>query len=200
LQFSIRTRAATRALSVAIGVALGLTFGAVCVANGAGSPAKAYGAAALAGYVKASVAPAPAKVLAPVAVTPPALRPLAAPPRTLDCLAAAVYYEARGESAAGRAAVAQVVLNRTRRGGFPSDVCAVVYQGAKRGECQFSFVCNGAMHARREHMAWLDARHVAARALGGYVMAEIGKATFFHAAGASTPSGAVRLGGHVFFT
>jgi len=32
----------------------------------------------------------------------------------VDCLAVAVYFEARGESAAGQAAVAQVVLNRLR--------------------------------------------------------------------------------------
>ena len=34
--------------------------------------------------------------------------------RSLDCLAQAIYYEARSESEDGQRAVAQVVLNRVR--------------------------------------------------------------------------------------
>src|SRR4051812_93931 len=37
----------------------------------------------------------------------------------LDCLTAAVYYEARSESLDGQRAVAQVVLNRVRHPAFP---------------------------------------------------------------------------------
>src|ERR1700677_1873993 len=69
----------------------------------------------------------------------PAHAAAAAPVRDLDCMTAAVYYEARGESAAGQAAVAQVVLNRVRHPAFPKSVCAVVYQGAATHSCQFSF-------------------------------------------------------------
>ena len=61
--------------------------------------------------------------------------------RELDCLSQAVYYEARGESSEGQAAVAQVVLNRLRHPGFPKTVCGVVYQGAQDQACQFSFAC-----------------------------------------------------------
>jgi spore germination cell wall hydrolase CwlJ-like protein len=121
-------------------------------------------------------------------------------PRALDCLAAAVYYEARGENPAGRAAVAQVVLNRTRRPGYPKSVCAVVYQGSARKACQFSFACNGAMTGRREDAAWLDARRIAARALRGYVFAAVGRATCFHAVHArAAVEGGLRLGGQVFY-
>ena len=59
---------------------------------------------------------------------------------TLRCLAAAVYYEAKSEPMAGQLAVAQVIINRTKSGRFPSDVCGVVKQ---RG--QFSFVRGGAL-------------------------------------------------------
>ena len=190
MRLPIRTRAYALALNV--GVLAGAAFGALAfsgAAHPAQSQAPAYAAAAKKGFDSA-----PQLVAQPIVVTAPPN------PGTVVCLAAAVYYEARGESAAGRAAVAQVVLNRTGRAGFPRTVCAVVYQGAKSGACQFSFVCNGAMRAPLERLAWLDARRVAARALEGYVMAEVGKAVSFHVAGNRLPPGGVRLGAHVFFT
>ena len=74
--------------------------------------------------------------------------------RQLDCLAQAVYYEARGESPAGQAAVAQVVLNRVRHPAFPKSICSVVYQGAQAGHgCQFSFACDGSTRRARERKA-----------------------------------------------
>jgi spore germination cell wall hydrolase CwlJ-like protein len=190
LRFPIRTRAYALALSV--GVLAGATFGALAfsgAAQPAQSQASAYAAAAKRGFESGLRLQAE-----PIVVIAPPKQ------RSIDCLASAVYYEARGESAEGRAAVAQVVLNRTRRPGFPKTVCGVVFQGAGSGACQFSFVCNGAMDAAREPAAWRDARRVAARALEGYVMAEVGRATSFHVAGEHTPPGGVRLGAHVFFT
>jgi hypothetical protein len=122
----------------------------------------------------------------------------------LDCLSEAVYYEARGESPAGQAAVAQVVLNRARNPDYPKSICGVVFQARLEGGCQFSFVCDGAMTRPLEPAAWRQARIVAARALSGYVMTEVGHALNFHVAAASaTPrdaAGAVaHLGRHVFF-
>ncbi|MGZ8997585.1 MAG: cell wall hydrolase [Allosphingosinicella sp.] len=52
-----------------------------------------------------------------------------------DCLAAAVYFEARGEPIEGQLAVAEVVLNRAASGRYPETVCGVVTQ-----PWQFSFV------------------------------------------------------------
>ncbi|MET0274055.1 MAG: cell wall hydrolase, partial [Phenylobacterium sp.] len=49
--------------------------------------------------------------------------------RELDCLTSAVYFEARGESPQGQAAVATVVLNRVKHPAFPKSVCGVVFQG-----------------------------------------------------------------------
>jgi spore germination cell wall hydrolase CwlJ-like protein len=125
--------------------------------------------------------------------------------RDLDCLTAAVYYEARGETAAGQAAVAQVVLNRVRHPAFPKSVCAVVYQGAATHSCQFSFACNGAMRHGHEPAAWDRSRAVAARALSGSVMDGVGRATHFHVAslGGIWGGGMVRVaqvGGHIFYT
>lgn len=206
MRVSIPTRAATLALLLNVAVILGLVFGAVAFAGAANPPspqATAYATAVRSGYDQ-GVPPRPIVALkAAPAKGEPAPEPAAKlkpTPGALNCLSAAVYYEARGESAAGRAAVAQVVLNRMRRAEFPHSVCGVVYQGAAQGDCQFSFVCNGAMHGPREHEAWLDARRVAARALSGHVMTAVGRAISFRAVRGPAPSGAVRLGGHLFFT
>src|SRR5688500_11742487 len=67
-----------------------------------------------------------------------------------ECLATAVYFEARGEPLAGQLAVAEVVLNRSRSGRYPADICAVVKQ-----PWQFSFVRKGQFpHADRGSDAW----------------------------------------------
>ena len=101
--------------------------------------------------------------------------------RELECLTQAVYFEARGETPAGQAAVAQVVLNRVRHPAFPKTVCGVVYQGAaRRTGCQFSFACDGSMRRGREAAAWNRARRVASRALSGAVVGNVGDATHFH--------------------
>lgn len=195
--FSFRTRASARA---AIGVAVA----------GAGLFTAAGGAWVVTGQAHAQTAPflisgpttvPVTRIQAPVLAATVSAPPVAAPsPQALDCLAAAVYYEARGEPLAGQAAVAQVVLNRERRPRFPKSVCGVVYQGVGGRDCQFSFACNGAMRRPREWAAWTRARDVAARALDGYVMAAIGQATCFHAARLGGGEGhAVRVGGHVFF-
>lgn len=125
--------------------------------------------------------------------------------RELDCLTQAVYFEARGETAAGQAAVAQVVLNRVRHPAFPKSVCAVVFQGAARGQgCQFSFACDGSMRRGREMAAWDRARQVAAGALSGGVMALVGDATNFHTTSVSPGWGpnllrVAQVGLHVFY-
>ena len=122
----------------------------------------------------------------------------------LNCLTAAVYYEARGESREGQAAVAQVVLNRVRSPAFPKTVCGVVYQGAAAHSCQFSFACDGSAASHHEAGAWDRARVVAGRALGGYVMSTVAGATHFHVVslGALWNGSMVKVaqvGQHVFY-
>lgn len=101
--------------------------------------------------------------------------------RALLCMTQAVYYEAGYESAVGRRAVAQVVLNRMRHPAFPKSVCGVVYQGAREPVCQFSFVCDGSLYRRPAPGAWQEAERIAAAALAGYVERSVGAATHYHA-------------------
>ena len=100
--------------------------------------------------------------------------------RALQCLTAAIYYEAANEPDDGQAAVAQVILNRVRHPAFPASVCGVVYQGSELPVCQFSFACDGAMARVPMRSAWDRARRAAARALSGAVFAPAGLATHYH--------------------
>ena len=52
-----------------------------------------------------------------------------------NCMAVAVYHEARGESVEGQLAVARVIMNRAASGKYPTSWCGVVKQ-----PWQFSFV------------------------------------------------------------
>ena len=102
--------------------------------------------------------------------------------RALDCMAAAIYYEARYESLDGQRAVAQVVFNRVRHPAYPNSVCGVVFQGSNRTTgCQFTFTCDGAMGRMPDPEGWARARQVAEAALSGYVMKGVGHATHYHA-------------------
>jgi hypothetical protein len=122
----------------------------------------------------------------------------------VDCLTAAVYYEARGEPQAGQEAVAQVVLNRVRNPAFPKSVCGVVYQGVGTRTCQFSFACTDVMRRPLEAQAWDRARTVAQHALSGYVMPTVGRAVSYHTIAlgnlwAGTMVEVARVGQHVFY-
>ena len=46
----------------------------------------------------------------------------------LGCLAANLYFEARGEPLKGQLAVAKVTLNRVKSKQYPDSICAVVFQ------------------------------------------------------------------------
>ncbi|WP_429277217.1 cell wall hydrolase [Novosphingobium gossypii] len=101
--------------------------------------------------------------------------------RALQCMTAAIYYEAASESDAGQRAVAQVVLNRVAHPAYPNTVCGVVYQGSERSTgCQFSFTCDGSLARRPQRMFWERAENVARAALAGYVYAPVGLATHYH--------------------
>ncbi len=211
------TRVNTRALSGAVlaGAGLSVVLAVAYLAGGAAKTANLAGPAPrLADASPQTLAPVAAKpALTPTraALVTPVIHP--APPVTaavahgqgaLDCLTDAVYYEARGEGERGQAAVAQVVLNRVRRAGFPKSVCGVVFQGAAEHACQFSFACDGAMRQGREQAAWRRAHVIAERALDGFVMEEVGDATNFHVAhlGSIWGSGLVKVaqvGAHVFY-
>jgi spore germination cell wall hydrolase CwlJ-like protein len=102
--------------------------------------------------------------------------------RSVDCLTAAIYYEAANEPTDGQRAVAQVVLNRVRHPHYPNTVCGVVFQGHQRTTgCQFSFTCDGSLRRTPIASLWERTRKVAEEALAGYVHRAVGWATHYHA-------------------
>lgn len=80
----------------------------------------------------------------------------------LNCLATAVYFEARGEPYFGQVAVAQVILNRVADPDYPKTICDVVYENSHvHNACQFSFTCDGIADRIREPRAWRWAKRIA---------------------------------------
>ena len=115
----------------------------------------------------------------------------------LRCLAGAVYFEAKGEPLAGQLAVANVIINRSKSGRFPADVCAVVKQ---RG--QFSFVRGGQIPAIGAGRAYRTALAVAQVALDAAWQSPAPKALFFNTPNRVPGSGLTRvamIGNHVFY-
>jgi len=117
-----------------------------------------------------------------------------------DCLANAVYFEARGESLEGQLAVAEVVLNRARSGRYPATWCGVVTQHA-----QFSFVRGGVIPAaNRNSEAWKRAVAIARIAQQGSNRMLAANVLWYHANYVS-PSWGRRLarssviGAHIFY-
>jgi spore germination cell wall hydrolase CwlJ-like protein len=94
-----------------------------------------------------------------------------------NCLATAVYFEARGESVEGQLAVARVVINRAASGRYPSDWCSVVKQPA-----QFSFVRHGEFpQADPNCQAWRKAEAVAELAAANIVPSVGPNVLWYHA-------------------
>lgn len=132
------------------------------------------------------------------------IRPGATP---LECLTQAVYYESRGEPREGQVAVAQVVMNRVNSGRYPASVCAVVFQGADRPGCQFSFACEGNRQGGGVNPAsWARSQAVAQEVLAQSSRANSAPtgADHFHAdyvqpKWAGQMQRLVQIGRHIFF-
>jgi spore germination cell wall hydrolase CwlJ-like protein len=94
-----------------------------------------------------------------------------------NCLATAVYFEARGESLEGQLAVAHVVMNRATSGRYPPDWCSVVKQPA-----QFSFVRHGEFpQADTNSEAWKKAEAIAELAAANIVPSVGTDVLWYHA-------------------
>ena len=94
-----------------------------------------------------------------------------------NCLATAVYFEARGESVDGQLAVARVVMNRAASGRYPRDWCSVVKQPA-----QFSFVRHGEFpYVDANCQAWRRAEAVAELAVANIVPSVSTDVLWYHA-------------------
>lgn len=100
-----------------------------------------------------------------------------------QCLARAIYFEARSESELGQRAVAQVIINRSKDPAYPNTVCGVIYQGADRpNSCQFSFACDGLSDEPKTRAQWATAQKIAKQALAGTGDVTImAAATHYHA-------------------
>jgi hypothetical protein len=88
-----------------------------------------------------------------------------------QCLAEAMYHEARGEGVDGQKAVAEVVLQRTRNRNYGNTVCSVVYEGIEPGrlDCQFSFACDGSRNRPKEIPVWQETKLLAEKIMTGQV-------------------------------
>ncbi|GAA3906276.1 hypothetical protein GCM10022276_26000 [Sphingomonas limnosediminicola] len=117
-----------------------------------------------------------------------------------NCLATAVYFEARGESLEGQMAVARVVMNRAASGRYPPDWCSVVKQPA-----QFSFVRNGQFPTvDTNSTAWARAQGIA-RLAAANIVPSVGQDVLWYHATYVAPGWGHRLsmvqkiGAHLFY-
>jgi spore germination cell wall hydrolase CwlJ-like protein len=120
------------------------------------------------------------------------------PDQQTECLARAVYWEAKGEPLAGQLTVAEVIINRSRSGRFAPTVCGVVRQPS-----QFSFVRRGYIpqppSASRD---WRIAVAIAQIAMQELAAGAAPRALFFHARRVNPGWRLTRVatvGNHVFY-
>ncbi len=98
-----------------------------------------------------------------------------------ECLAQALYFEARGESVRGMFAVGEVILNRVDSRAYPDTLCRVINQGTgRRHACQFSYTCDGRPETIAEPRAWERVGKVARLLMDGTPRALTGGATHYH--------------------
>ncbi|WP_052732042.1 cell wall hydrolase [Devosia geojensis] len=128
------------------------------------------------------------------------------------CLAQAIYHEARGESAEGQLAVANVIVNRARSGKYPSSLCGVIYQNADKGRyrCQFTFACDGRGDAPAERRAWARSQALAedvyARYAQGETLGAVPQSTLYYHTVNVRPNWAytfnrvAQIGAHIFYS
>ena len=124
------------------------------------------------------------------------------PSKAQECMALAMYWEARGEGIRGMAAVGSVVMNRVENDEFPTSTCDVVYQGGESPPCQFSWWCDGKSDRPQNRTQWSVALNIADDVLAGRVADPTIGALFFHSTGIRRPwkrTRTVQIGGHVFY-
>lgn len=124
----------------------------------------------------------------------------------MECLAQAIYFEARGEPEDGQIAVAQIVINRSKSSRYPATLCGVVYQNStRRNGCQFSFACDGSPERVRDQRSWARAQRIARDvAAGTESIPDLARSLHYHAnyvtpSWASRMAVAYRVGAHIFY-
>jgi len=125
------------------------------------------------------------------------------------CMALNDYWEARGETMAGRLAVAQVVLNRVEDRRFPDNICDVVKHSRswRLHRCQFSWYCDGRSDVPRNVAAWERSLSLATSILqAGFERQDKTLGALWYHADYVSPGWATRLheskrlGSHIFYT
>jgi spore germination cell wall hydrolase CwlJ-like protein len=116
-----------------------------------------------------------------------------------ECLAGAIYFEAKGEPLEGQLAVAEVVINRAKSGRFPTTLCGVIKQPS-----QFSFIRRGRFPPiRRASPEWRKAVAIAHVALEDLADSRADAAMFFHARyvapGWRGLKRVAQVGNHIFY-
>jgi spore germination cell wall hydrolase CwlJ-like protein len=119
-----------------------------------------------------------------------------------ECIAIAVYHEARGEPLDGQLAVAEVIMNRAASGRYPASWCQVVKQ-----PWQFSFVNprTGRIPAvNRDSASWAYAQAITRIAVGNFADALPGDVLWYHADYVAPSWGrrlakVEKIGAHIFY-
>lgn len=101
-------------------------------------------------------------------------------PTQTECLAGAIYHEARGESLEGQTAVALVVKNRVLSEEWPNDICRVLEQPH-----QFSYMSGDTTMYDKDVRE--DAYSVAQEVLESPARVGKGGAVFFHSTSVRPP-------------
>lgn len=123
-----------------------------------------------------------------------------------QCLAQAIYFEARSEPINGQKAVAEVILNRVDHRRWPNSICGVVQQGAhRRHACQFSYYCDGVPERISNRAAWKTAVEIAKSSIASKSRPLTKGATHYHAnyvrpRWARSMTATARFGSHIFYT
>lgn len=122
----------------------------------------------------------------------------------LECLALALYWEARGDGRRSMTAVGWTVLNRIDSPKFPATACAVVRQGGENPPCQFSWWCDGKSDRPRNKESWERVHELAAELLRDPPPDPTKGALYFHHKKsrpywAKTMKKTATIGSHVFY-
>jgi len=122
------------------------------------------------------------------------------PSSDIDCLAANIYHEARGEPTIGQHMVAQVTINRLRSSKYPDTICEVVKQ-----PYQFSWTHLIKDYRPRDEKAWLKSVRIATWFLHQTMFYDISDGAMYYHAAHIKPSWSdgkvliVKIANHIFY-
>ena len=128
--------------------------------------------------------------------------------KQIKCMAANIFYEARGESEKGKQAVARVVMNRVKHK-FGNSPCSVVYQKTvnketKLASCQFHWVCEGKTAVNTRDPKYKESEQIAYEvvALNQHKDVIPNNILFFHNTSVSPDikyKQRIQIGNHIFY-